>query len=281
MSSKAFLQRHPVAPYFVMAFLISWLGAFTVVAPKLLQGKAIPRLDGLLMFPVMLIGPSLAGIVFTSIVDGRGGLRNLFSRMGRWHVPVRWYATVLICPVLLLAVLFSLRALLSSVFTLNLNPLGIVYGLVPAFLEEVGWTGYAFPKMLVNRSALAASLLLGVLWGLWHLPVIDFLGAASPYGVYWLPFALAFIALLSAMRVLIAWNYSHTNSVLVVQLMHASLTGSLVVLGPLSVSPAQETLWYGIYATILWIVVALVIAWYGKHLVRQSIQLKTMETATE
>jgi uncharacterized protein len=63
MNSKSFLQRHPVVPYFVTAFLISWLGAFIVVAPKLLQGQQIPRLDGLLMFPVMLLGPSVAGIV--------------------------------------------------------------------------------------------------------------------------------------------------------------------------------------------------------------------------
>lgn len=279
MNIKAFIQRHPIITYFGMTYIISWIGAFLVVAPKLIHGEAIPRIDGLLMFPVLLLGPSIAGIALTGIVDGRSGLRNLFARMRRWRVGVRWYAVVLIPPALILIVLFSLSTLLSPVFTPHLNPLGILYGLVPGFLEEIGWMGYVFPKMQLKRSALSAGLLLGVLWGLWHLPVIDFLGAASPHGVYWLPYALAFIAAMMAMRVLIVWAYSNTDSVLLAQLMHASSTAFLVVLSPLSVSPAQEALWYAVYAAVLWVAVALVVIRYGKHFVRQPIQVKTMETA--
>jgi predicted neutral ceramidase superfamily lipid hydrolase len=159
--------------------------------------------------------------------------------------------------------------------------LGIVFGLVPGFFEEVGWTGYALPRMRVKLNPLTAGILLGLLWGLWHLPVIDFLGAAAPHGLYWLPFLLAFVALLTAMRVLIVWVYSNTSSVLLAQLMHASSTASLVILGPSRVSPAQETLWYAIYAAVLWIVVALVIARYGKRLTRQPIPMKTTQTAIE
>lgn len=279
MNIKAFLQRHPVSTYFVMAFIISWLGAFLVVAPELVRGEAIPHLAGLLMFPVMLIGPSLTGLTLTGIADGRSGLRDLFSRMGRWHVDVRWYAALLIPPVLILAVLLTLSALVSPVFTPHLFPLGILFGLVPGFFEEIGWMGYAFPKMRLTRSALSASLLLGVLWGLWHTPVVDYLGAASPHGVYWLPFFLAFVAAVMAMRVLIVWMYSHTSSVLLAQLMHASFTGSLVMFGPSSILPVQEALWYAIYAAVLWIAAALVIARYGKSLMRQPIQAQVVETA--
>jgi len=90
-----------------------------------------------------------------------------------------------------------------------------------------------------------------------------------------LPFFLAFIALVAAMRVLIVWVYSNTNSVLLAQLMHASSTGFLIILSPSSVSPAQETLWYAIYAAVLWLVVALVATRYGKRLVQQPLQVKT------
>jgi uncharacterized protein len=73
---------------------------------------------------------------------------------------------------------------------------------------------------------------------------------------------------MTAMRVLIAWIYVNTKSVLLAQLMHASSTGSLVILSPPLVTPGQETLWYAVYACALWAVVAIVVIAYGKNLVR-------------
>ena len=233
--------------------------------------------DAFILFPVLIIGVCLAGIILTGIVDGRSGLRDLFSRMGCWRVGVQWYAVALLTPpVLILAVLLIFRTLVSPVFTPKIFLIGILFGLAPGFFEEIGWMGYAFPKMQLKRSALSASLLLGVLWGLWHAPVVDYLGAAAPHGVYWLPFFLAFIAIVMAVRVLIVWIHSNTKSVLLAQLMHGSSTGFLVVLSPLFVSAAQETLWYGVYAAVLWIVVALVVARYGKDLARQSLRVQAI-----
>ncbi len=270
MSIKAFIQRHPVVSYFVMTYLISWFAAFLVVAPVLLRGRAIPELDGVLMFPALLLGPSITGITLTAIVDGKSGLRNLFTRMGHVRAQVSWYAAaLLIPPALILLVLFSFSALLSPVFMPSLHPINLLFGIIAGFLEEIGWSGYAFPKMRLRRNPLSASLLLGVLWGCWHLPVIDFLGAASPHGAYWLPYALAFIVALVALRVLIAWIYSHTNSIPLAQIMHASSTGCLAALSPVPILPAQEALWYAGYAIALWIVIAIVVAMYGKRLLRQ------------
>ncbi len=272
MNIKALIRHHPIISYFTMTYLISWGGAFLVVAPTLLRGESIPQLDGLLMFPVLLLGPSITGITLTAIVDGKSGLRNLFARMGRWRVGAQWYAALLLPPALIMAVLLALRSLLSPVFTPQLFLNGIFYGLVPGFIEEIGWTGYAFPKMQAQRSTLSASLVLGVLWGLWHLPVIDFLGAAWPHGRYWPLFALSFVVAMTAMRVLLAWVYSNTQSVLLTQLLHACSTASLVVLGPAHVTPAQEALWYGCYAVVLWVAVAVIVTLYSKRLVRQPMQ---------
>jgi hypothetical protein len=104
-----------------------------------------------------------------------------------------------------------------------------------------------------------ALTLLGDLWGLWHAPVVDYLGAAAPHRRYWLPFFFAFIAIVSAVRVLIVWLYDHTGSLLLAQLTHVSLTGSLVMFDPVRVSPAQETLWYALYAAALWVIVSIFI----------------------
>jgi hypothetical protein len=73
------------------------------------------------------------------------------------------------------------------------------------------------------------------------------------------------------MRARIVWIYANTQSVLLAQLMHFSSTGCLVMLGAAHASPAQETLWYAIFAATLWLVVALVAAIYGKNLVRRRV----------
>jgi uncharacterized protein len=262
----AFVQRHPVLAYFALTFAVSWLGALAVAAPHLMRHKAVPKMSGILMFPAMLLGPSLAGLILTGVVDGRSGLRDLFSRMRRVRIPARWYAALLIPPLLMFAVLLCLSTFVSPVFAPGRFLLGVLFGCPAGFFEEIGWMGYVFPRMCRTRSALSASILLGLLWGLWHLPVIDYLGTAPPHGAYLLPYFLAFTAAMTAMRVLIAWLYSNTGSVVLAQLMHASSTGALVIFSPPRVSAAQETMWYFVYAALLWLTVAVVVAVLGRGL---------------
>jgi hypothetical protein len=109
-----------------------------------------------------------------------------------------------------------------------------------------------------------------VLWGLWHTPIVDDLGTAGPHGAAWLPFFLAFVALVTAFRVLLAWVYCNTDSLPLVQLMHASFTGGLAVLSPATVSPRQEAFWYAVYAGVIAVAAALVVARFGPSLVGQS-----------
>jgi membrane protease YdiL (CAAX protease family) len=215
------------------------------------------------MFPAMLLGPSVVGIVLTRLLDGPTGLRDLFSRMRLVHFPLRWYAALLIPPLLVLIVLLCLQSFVSPVYTPNRFLVGLAFGIPAGFFEEIGWMGFAFHKMRQKLPALGAAVLLGIFWGVWHMPVIDYLGTATPHGAYWLPFFLSFTAAMTAMRVLIAWLYSNTTSVLLCQLMHVSSTGSLVIFSPPHVSAAQEVFWYAVYAAALWIAVALLALVYG------------------
>jgi uncharacterized protein len=279
---KAFIQRHPVVTYFSLVILIAYGGFLLLVGPEILRGgREQPSDAEYILFPIMDLTVCLLGIALTGILDGRKGLRALFARFGRVRVNVGWYAAaLLIPPVLILFVLLIMRTVVSPIFAPKFFALGFLFGL-PAILEEIGWMGYAFPRMRAKLSPLAAALLLGVLWGLWHAPVVDYLGAAAPHGAYWLPFFLSFVAIVSAMRVLIVWVYSNTGSLLLAWLMHLSMTSSLVVFDPIGVSPAQEMAWYWIYAVVLWIVVAVVAARYGSQLVRPGVRTQKIRTVVE
>jgi len=204
-TNSSFLRKHPALSYFLLTFAISWSAAFLVAAPKLFEHGPLPKLTGILMFPAMLLGPSFAGIFLTRRLDGREGLKNLFARMRRVNFPLRWYRALLIPPVMVLSVLFLLKTFVSPVYAPNRFWIGVSFGLLAGFLEEIGWTGFAYPKLRQRFAVLPAAAIVGVLWGLWHAPVIDFLGAASPHGKALPLFFAAFIATMAAMRVLIAW----------------------------------------------------------------------------
>jgi len=171
----------------------------------------------------------------------------------------RWYAVVLLPTGTIVSVLLILRTAGGSVFAPNFFPLGFLFGVPAGLCEEIGWTGYALPKLSAIMPWKRASVALGVLWGLWHLPVIDALGAASPHG-HWLPaFTVAFITMVSGLRVIISWAARNTRSLPVAQMIHVASTGSLVVFGPPRVTPAQEALWYAAYGIVLWIVAAFIL----------------------
>ena len=253
-----FIKRHPVFSYFALTYAISWTGALLVVLPHLIRRESVPKLAGILMFPVMLLGPSVTGLLLTRLVDGPTGLRELFARMRATSFAIAWYAMLLVPPTLALMVLLGLKAFISPAYAPNRFLPGLGFGLLAGFLEEIGWMGYAFPRMRRYWRPFVSAALLGVLWGTWHLPVIDYLGAATPHGTYLVPFFLAFTVAMTAMRELIAFVYMRTSSVLLAQLMHASSTSALAVLSPTAVSAAQEVTWYLVYGAVLWVVVATV-----------------------
>jgi len=170
-----------------------------------------------------------------------------------------WYAILLLPLATVFAVLLTLTAFVSPVFTPNHFWLGVAFGIPAGILEEIGWAGFAFPRVQARFGTFKAGVLLGLLWSAWHLPVIDFLGVASPHGSSLSLFFLSFATAMTAMRVLIGWIYGNTRSLFLAQLMHISSTGALVIFGPFQVNPAQEAAWYFLYGIVVWIAVAVVV----------------------
>jgi membrane protease YdiL (CAAX protease family) len=256
--------RFPLACYFAVAYGLAGLALAVIGWPRLRGAAAFP-LSALVMFPVMVVGVGAAGVALTAAADGRAGLRALRSRLTRWRLGW-WYATLLIPPLGILAVLTGLRLVASPRYAPGFLAFGVGAGLFAGFCEELGWTGFAYPRLRPRFGALGGALLLRVLWGLWHLPVADSLGAASPHGRALPAFFGAFVALMAGLRVLIAWVYANTESLLGAQLLDASSTGCLVMLGAPNAAPAQEARWYLAYAALEWAVVAVVVLRFGPSL---------------
>lgn len=264
---KTFANRHPMLAYYILVFSISVGGMLLLVGgPGRLPGTS-EQVAALLPIAFMLLfaGPSLAGIVLTGLVYGRAGLRDLRSRLLGWRVSVSWYAVALLTlPFLAAATLFVL-SLTSPVFLpgivtakdkVALVLSGIAVAGLTTVLEELGWTGFAVPTLLRRHGVLATGLIVGLLWGAWHVPITFWMVGAS-----WTLFVgplFFYLMVLPAYRVLMVWVYNRTSSFVVTTLTHTSLTAcTLSILQP----PAQGTplvIYYLILAAVLWILIAAV-----------------------
>jgi uncharacterized protein len=256
MHRRGNIEKYPTLFYFILCYGISWSGALLVALPTLLRHQPFQKMVGLIMFPVMLIGPPAAGLILTFLQSGRNGIRALGRRMQLWKIQGGIYLCAFILPpVLILSVLNLLRHFISPAFAPNFFPPGILFGIFAGFFEEIGWTGYAYPSLRKKFSAPVAALILGLFWGIWHLPVIDFLGVGFPHGTSLPLFMVAFCGTIAGVRLLICWVYENTGSILYAQVMHAVSTGSLVMFGPSMVTPDGEALWYGCYAALLFLII--------------------------
>lgn len=263
---EAFVTRHPVRTYFVLAFAVSWAGGLFVLGPGGIPTTIEHLMTmGPVMYVAMLAGPSVAGLLMTSLVSGRAGLREVLARLTTWRVGGRWYvAALLTAPFLVMAVSLALSFLFPDFFpaifmTNHQPPLlpGLAAGLIVGFFEELGWTGFAIPRVRRRYGVLTTGLLVGVAWGAWHFPMFwepdSFSGA--------LPFAVLLVRLFSwlpAFRVLMVWVYDRTGSLLVAMLMHGSLTATQLILMPLPASGMSLLTSILAWAVALWIVVAMI-----------------------
>jgi uncharacterized protein len=203
------VRRYPLIVFFVLAYVFSWwpwpLYAF-----------------GLSPSPIIAFGPFLAAILVLALTTGKGGVVTLLRRMVRWRVRPVWYAVALLLPVAISGGAALLNVVVLGASAPSPAELGAWSGLVPTFFllllvpgiggawEEPGWRGYALPKLQGGHSALLASLILGVVWAFWHLPlmVIGQIHLSDP----------VFIV---AWTVVFTWVFNNTNgSVLIAMLMH-------------------------------------------------------------
>ncbi|HEV8339973.1 MAG TPA: CPBP family intramembrane glutamic endopeptidase [bacterium] len=279
---RAFIKSHPLLIYFALAFAISW-GAILLLTGGL---GPIGTTDPRFLFVALTapVAPAIVGLLLTGLDAGRAGYRDVLVRLLRWRVGVRWYAVALLTAPLLtvtVAVLFALAlrstdfrpAILTAPDPLGLLLPGLVGGLVAGFCEELGWTGFAIPRLRLRYGVFATGLLVGVVWGAWHFPL--FREGASFSGA--LPLALLLVQLfawLPAYRVLMVWVYDRTGSLLVAVLMHASLIANQLIASPAVTGEATTLVWILGWGAALWVVVAAVAVAKGGLLSRQPLRMR-------
>ncbi len=213
--------------YFIVAFAFTWTCWWLAV----LDERGVVTLS-IPVVPLGAFGPLVAAVVVTAHESGRAGLRALMNRVLRWRVAPLWYAVALLGPPVVYLAAAALHVLaggrsptvsgLTSVLPTVL--LLTVYFVVVAGLgEEVGWRGYALPALQARYNAFIASVILGVLWALWHLPLF-FNPAVGTYSH--IPFAL-YVAYMIPFTILITWVFNSAHgSVLIAMILHGTTNAS-------------------------------------------------------
>lgn len=263
MKSAAATTR-AIVTYIVLTFAGTWALWALVIRVNGSQAQAnvspVFALDG----PVFLLGvfaPGLVAVALTAWREGREAVSTLLGRIVRWRVGVRFYAfALLLMPVTKLAVAILHRVLTGTWPAFGeTRPAVLVIATILSTIgqvgEEVGWRGYLLPRLTERTGLIAASLVVGVVWAAWHLPLF-FAPGADTNGQSFPLYTLQLVAY----SVALAWLYWRTGgSLLLTMFMHAAFnnTKDIVPSGGVSgqsVFRPSGTLVFRLTVLLLWIV---------------------------
>jgi membrane protease YdiL (CAAX protease family) len=231
--------------FFVLTYAVMWTCFISVAA------AAIPTrsLLGVVLVHLGAYAPSMVALWLTARAEGSTGVRALLARILHWRVGAQWYLfAVGYIPAVKLAVALVHRVATGAWPRFSsepwyLIPLAIAFSTPFQAGEEIGWRGYALPRLAARFGLAPASILLGLIWAFWHLPQF-FIPEADTYGQSFPVFVLQVTALTVAM----AWLYAHTNgSLLLVMLMHSAVNNSKDII-PSAVPGATNT--FGLSASL-------------------------------
>jgi hypothetical protein len=171
-------------------------------------------------------GPTLAALLLIGFREGRAGFIQIGRQLTRWRVSWIWYAAALAGPALMMAAAVFLFRLFGGTGLVFQDPsqwylIPVIFGYVlftSVLGEEIGWRGYALLGLMKNLRPLPASLILGAVWGIWHLPLFWLAGDFHQD----IPLVL-FLVQVTAASVIYTWMYLRTRgSLLIIHLFHAA-----------------------------------------------------------
>ena len=230
-SLKRLISRHPLIAYFVIAFAGSWAFLLPIALSRNVNGLGILPFRSDIAFIIAFVlatpaGPALASLAVTAITSGRAGVGLLLRRCVQWRVGVGWYLIAIFgfIPIYLVDIsvfygvnlYLALLAQWTLLFTAFL-PQAVFSILTGSFAEELGWRGFALPRLQQRYGPVLGSLILGSLHALWHLPTFF----TFIHGPFILSSYIGFFIVAIAGTFLYTWVFNHTKgSVLLATLTH-------------------------------------------------------------
>jgi membrane protease YdiL (CAAX protease family) len=244
--------------FFAATYFLSWICFIT--AGILLRDASVATGFARLSGPLFLLGalmPSLVALAQTAQVDGSSGVQALLRRILRWRVRARWYVfAIAYMAVIKLAVALAHRIITGAWPRFGQESWLIMAASIAVSTwvqagEEIGWRGYALPRLAALFGLARASLLLGVIWACWHLPLffvagVDKSGQSFPL----------YLLQVTALSVAAAWLYWRTDgSLLLVMLMHAAVNNTKDIVP--SALPGATNPWSFSASLVGWMTVVL------------------------
>lgn len=241
----------PLLLYLLVTFVATWACWATVLT--------VVPLDTPLGYLLVLLGtvaPSLVALAFTARFEGRAGLRALIDRLFRGQVAARWYGFALgyALAVRLVAAVIH-RVAIGAWPRLDETPLYVIPFAIALSTpvqagEEIGWRGFALPRLAARIGLAWSSVVLGAVWALWHLPLF-FVPGSDTFGQSFVVYAVGVVAL----SVAFAWLWAGTGgSLLLTMLLHAAVNNTRIF--P-SVNPGAHDVFTLVASPMAWIVAAL------------------------
>ncbi|MFC8056399.1 CPBP family intramembrane glutamic endopeptidase [Bacillus cereus] len=237
---RVYLESYPLTSFFVMAYLFSWV----VLIPFILsQWGIFPKTKAfdIFFFANAFVGPMLAAYIMFRNLEGKESWKKVKKSIISTKVGLKWYLfTLIVIPAVMFLGMVILSGGMPNFYGINseffvkyLISFVAIFFLGGPLPEEIGWRGFALPRLQSKFGPLKATLLLSVLWAFWHLP--HFLTAAqrggpgSDLSLLYIHLPI-FILLCLPISIILTWVYNcHHGNLFIVMLVHASVnTFSLV-----------------------------------------------------
>jgi uncharacterized protein len=247
---KKFLVSHPLSSYFIMAFLFSWICLIPYI---LWQWGILPKSQNFTIFHIanVFVGPMLSAYIMTRTLEGKEAWKNIRKSIRQVRIGLKWYifALLVIPAVMYIGMVIvnsgspEFKGLSSKFFATYPIYLVIVFFGGGPFPEEIGWRGFALPRMQKRFGALRATLLLGLLWACWHLP--QFLTSAQHGGpgTHFNTFATnfpIFTVCCIAISIILTWIYNKKQrNLFSVMLVHSSIN-TFSMIQPYATNPSLK-----------------------------------------
>ena len=261
------MKKHPVTAFVSGAFVFAW-GCWAYLLFTTPPGGMQAGISPLFLLFALAggLGPSLTAIVLSRIIMGKGGARKLLNQFSFTKGRPIWLFIALLTVPSVSALTILIQLLMgrhvSNGNILGRLALGIIWPLFASLGEEFGWRAFMLPRLQERYKALSTALIVGLVWGIWHLPA-DFIGLRS-YGLLFIPyFVLAGPLLLTAHAIIMTWIYNNTANMALMVLYHFTITSSAILLPTLSLDPAGNIVNAAIGVTVFWLIALILVTAAG------------------